>query len=76
MPGPVRRDMCVQIEIAWTDPALSASLRGRVVRVAACEGGMRVSIEFRHADWAPRLEIVRWVLKEAKRTNQMSDRVG
>jgi hypothetical protein len=44
--------------------------------VGAREDRIEVSVEFQHADWPPRLEIVRWVLKEAKRTNQMSARIG
>ncbi len=75
MTEPVSRSRRVQIEIEWTDPALSLSLRGRVVRVTAHEDRTEVSVEFHHADWIPSLAIVRWVLNEAKRTNQMSDRV-
>jgi hypothetical protein len=69
---PLRRGTGVHIEIAWTAPPLTASLRGRVVRVAACPAGAQVSVEFQHADWTPRVAIVQWVLQEAKRTNQMS----
>jgi PilZ domain. len=72
----VPRGKNVQLEIVWTDPALSVSLRARVVRRAALDGGMEVSVEFERGDWLQRLEIVRWVLKEAKRTNQMSERVA
>lgn len=73
---PVPRGRNVQIEIVWTDPALCVSLRGRVVRRDARADGSEVSVEFERGDWLQRLEIVRWVLKEAKRTNQMSDRVA
>ena len=76
IPGPVSRGRNIQIEIVWTDPVLSLSLEGRIVRVAAREDGVEVSVEFQGADWKQGLEIVRWVLKEAKRTNQMSDRVA
>ena len=76
MAGPVSRGRNIQIEIVWTDPVLSLSLEGRIVRVAAGEDGLEVSVEFERADWKQRLEIVRWVLKEAKRTNQMSDPVA
>jgi hypothetical protein len=72
----VPRGKNVELEIVWTDPALSVSLRARVVRMTALAGGLEVSVEFERADWVQRLEIVRWVLKEAKRTNQMSDRVA
>lgn len=76
MAGPVSRGRNIQIEIVWTDPVLSLSLEGRIVRVVVSEGGVEVSVEFQRADWKQGLEIVRWVLKEAKRTNQMSDRVA
>lgn len=74
--APVPRGKSIELEIVWTDPALSVSLRARVVRMTALDGGIEVSVEFARADWMQRLEIVRWVLKEAKRTNQMSDRVA
>jgi c-di-GMP-binding flagellar brake protein YcgR len=74
--APVPRGKNVQLEIVWADPALRVSLRARVVRMTALDGGMEVSVEFAAADWMQRLEIVRWVLKEAKRTNQMSERVA
>jgi c-di-GMP-binding flagellar brake protein YcgR len=74
--APVPRGKNVELEIVWTDPALSVSLRARIVRMTALDGGMEVSVEFERADWMQRLDIVRWVLKEAKRTNQMSDRVA
>lgn len=76
MAAPVSRGRKIQIEIVWTDPALSLLLDGRIVRVAAPEDGGEVSVEFQRADWKQGLEIARWVLKEAKRTNQMSDRVA
>jgi PilZ domain len=70
---PLRRGARVHIEIAWTAPPLTASLRGRVVRVAASQArrpGQR-RVPTRRLD-TPRVAIVRWVLQEAKRTNQMS----
>ena len=73
---PLGRRARIQIEIAWTAPPLTASLRGRVVRITASDAGTQVSVEFQHADWTPRVAIVRWVLQEAKRTNQMSAPVG
>jgi c-di-GMP-binding flagellar brake protein YcgR len=76
MAEPVSGGRGVLVEVVWTDPALMASLRGRVVRVAERDEDVEVSVEFEHADWTPRLEIVRWVLNEARRTNQMSGRVS
>ena len=65
----------LELRASWSDPTLKATLRARVLRVAAVNGGFKASVEFQHPTGIAPLELVRWVLLEAKRTDQLSGRI-
>jgi c-di-GMP-binding flagellar brake protein YcgR len=72
---PVWRGTTLELRIAWTRPDLHTSLRARVIRVAPNPDGVAVSVQFHDTSQAARLDLVRWVLQEAKRTDQLADRI-
>jgi len=69
---PLWRGTLVEIRVAWAEPRLVTKLRAHVVRVAPCHGGIAVSVEFHHSGRSSRLDILRWVLQEARRTEQLA----
>ena len=67
------RDARLQFRIAWSSPRLFLLLTARVVRVFHHENRIAIAVEFLDATPEQSTAIVRWILQEAKRTNQLSN---
>lgn len=76
MDRPIWRTARIEMRVEWRDPDLAALLRGQVLRVVARDDRFEASVRFDHPERTAPLDLIRWVLHEAQRTNQLADRVA